>query len=193
MGKSLEPKCKQCRRAGEKLMLKGERCSSPKCAMVKRNYIPGFHGPKRRGMARKSDYGIQLNEKQKAKKQYGLLEKQFKLTFDKAIKKAGDAGENLFILLEERFDNVIYRLGFASSRREARQLVTHNHFKINGKKVNIPSYQVKEGDEIELRAKSSANKKFKNLAEELKKTEAPGWLNLNKKELKAKVLHLAYQ
>jgi len=170
-------------------MLKGARCSSPKCAMVKRNYIPGFHGPKRRGMARKSEYGMQLNEKQKAKRQYGLLEKQFKLTFDKANKKAGDAGENLFVLLEQRLDNTIYRLGFANSRREARQLVTHNHFKINGKKVNIPSYQVKAGEVIELDAKSSSNKKFRGLVESLKKTEAPGWLNLNKKELKAKVLH----
>lgn len=190
MGKNLDPKCKQCRRIGEKLMLKGERCFSPKCAMVKKSYIPGFHGPKSRRMMRKSDYGVQLNEKQKARKQYGLLEKQFKLTFDKASKKSGDTGENLLKLLEQRLDNVIFRLGFASSRSEARQLINHGHFEINNKKVNIPSYQVKAGDEIEIRKKSKTQgKKFKNLAEMIKKVEVPGWLNLDKKELSAKVLH----
>lgn len=189
MGKNLDPKCKQCRRIGEKLMLKGERCSSSKCAMVKKSYIPGFHGPKRRGMARKSDYGLQLTEKQKARKQYGLMEKQFKLTFNRASKKTGDIGENLLRLLELRLDNVIFKLGFADSRSEARQLVNHGHFEVNGKKVSIPSFQVKEGDTINIKKKSKTGKRFKNIGEKLKRVEAPGWLSLDKKEFLGKVLH----
>ncbi|MCK4553504.1 30S ribosomal protein S4, partial [Candidatus Parcubacteria bacterium] len=123
MAKNLDPKCKQCRREGEKLFLKGDRCSSPKCAMVKKNYPPGIHGAKRR--SRQSDYSLQLREKQKAKKLYNLLEKQFKITFNKASQQKGDAGENLLRALETRLDNVIYRLNFASSRSQARQLVNH--------------------------------------------------------------------
>ncbi len=170
-------------------MLKGERCFSPKCAMVRRNYVPGFHGPKSRGMARKSDYGMQLNEKQKAKKQYGLSEAQFKLTFIRASKKGGNIGENLLKLLELRLDNVIFRVGFAASRNEARQLINHGHFKINGKRVDIPSYGLKKGDAITIRKKSVTGKKFKNLSEILKKVEVPVWLHLDKKEFLAKVLH----
>jgi len=189
MGKNLSPKCKQCRRVGEKLMLKGERCMSPKCAMIKKSYVPGFHGPKKRGMMRKSDYGTQLTEKQKLRKQYGLMEKQFKLLFNKATKRIGDSGENLLRLLEQRFDNVIFRIGFVASRSEAKQLISHGHFLINGKKVDISSYQVKEGELIEIKKKSINNKKFKTLAERLKKIEAPGWINLDKKEMVAKILH----
>ena len=187
MAKNLDPKCKQCRREGEKLFLKGDRCNSPKCAMVKKNYPPGIHGAKGRG--RQSDYSLQLREKQKAKKIYNLLEKQFKITFDKASQQKGDAGENLLKMLETRLDNVIYRLAFAFSRSQARHLVNHGHFTVNDKKVNIPSYQVKSGDVIKIRPSSQKNKAFNSLSEKLKKAEAPGWLNLNPKELTGKVLH----
>ena len=187
MAKNLDPKCKQCRREGEKLFLKGDRCNSPKCAMVKKNYPPGIHGAK--GRRRQSDYSLQLREKQKAKKLYNLLEKQFKITFNKASQQKGDAGENLLKALETRLDNVIYRLSFAFSRSQARQLVNHGHFTVNDKKVNIPSYQVKSGDVIKIRLSSQKNKAFNNLSEKLKKAEVPGWLNLNQKELTGKVLH----
>lgn len=187
MGRNLEPQCKQCRRAGEKLMLKGDRCNSPKCAMVKRNYPPGFHGPK--GRKRQSDYGLQLTEKQKAKKTYNILEKQFRLTFERANKKTGNVGENLFKLLEMRLDNVVYRLGFASSRTQARQLINHGHFIVSGKKVTISSFSVKSGDQIEIKEKSKKVKHFKELVEKIKTYEAPGWLNLDQKGLTGKVLH----
>ncbi|MDP3043713.1 MAG: 30S ribosomal protein S4 [bacterium] len=187
MGRNLNPKCKQCRRTGEKLMLKGDRCSSPKCAMVKKNYPPGAHRVK--GKPRRTEYSLQLNEKQKAKKIYNLLEKQFKLTFDKAKKQKGDAGENLLKLLEKRLDNVVYRLGFASSRSQARHLVSYGHFTVNGKKVNIPSYQVKTGDIIKIKESSKKKKIFSVLSEKLKKMEIQGWLNLDREELTAKVLH----
>lgn len=186
MGKNLEPKCKQCRRIGEKLMLKGDRCNSPKCAIVKRNYPPGIHGPKMSGKrVKKSEYSMQLAEKQKARKEYALMEKQFKLTFDKAER----SGVNFLQLLERRLDNVVYRLGIASSRSEARQLVNHGHFEVNGRKVDIPSYEVKEGDVVKLKEGSKRSKAFKNLSGKLKKHETPGWLNFDIEELSAKVLH----
>lgn len=188
MGRNLDSKCQQCRRVGEKLFLKGERCHTPKCAMVKRNYPPGFHGPSR-GRRKLSDYGTQLMEKQKAKKYYNVMEKQFRLTFKKASKKSGDAGKNFLRLLEMRLDNVIYRLGFAASRNQARQLVNHGHFEVNGVKTDIPSFAVKPGQEISVRTSSSKNNYFKQSLENLKKAEVPGWLNLEAKELKAKVLH----
>ncbi len=188
MGKFLGSKCKLCRREGEKLMLKGDRCNTPKCAMIKRNYPPGIHGPKGRG--RQSGYCLQLREKQKAKRMYNILEKQFRLTFDKAYKQPGDVGENLLKILETRFDNVIYRLGFASSRAQARELVNHRHFNINDVNVDIPSYQVKTGDIIKLKKTSENKKIFKNIKDKLKKTSVPGWLNLNIDDLSAKTLHL---
>jgi len=187
MAKNLDPKCKQCRREGEKLFLKGDRCNSPKCAMVKKNYPPGVHGLKGRG--RQSDYSLQLREKQKAKKLYNLLEKQFKITFDKASKQKGDAGENLLKILEMRLDNTVYRLNFATSRSQARELVNHGHFTVNDKKVNIPSYQIKTGDIIKIKPSSKKNKLFSDLSERLKKADVPGWLNLDEKELSAKILH----
>jgi len=190
MGRNLDPKCKQCRRAGEKLFLKGERCYTPNCAIVKRNFPPGFHGQK--GKKRQSDYGMQLAEKQKAQKQYNLMEKQFRLTFAKAKKKTGDAGENLLRLLESRLDNAIYRTGFASSRAKARQLVGHGHFEVNNRKVSIPSYEVKEGDVIKVRELSKKFKIFKELPEKLLtpgSTTVPSWLNIDAKALSAKVLH----
>lgn len=187
MAKNLDPKCKQCRQAGEKLMLKGDRCVSPKCAMVKRNYPPGIHGPK--GKKRLTDYGLQLQEKQKTKKIYNLLEKQFKITYTKAKKQKGDVGRNLMKMLEMRLDNVIYRLNFANSRNEARQLVSHGHFAVNGKKVNIPSYQVKNGQIIKIKSSSKKLKVFATLEEKLKQADIPGWLHLDSKELSGKVLH----
>lgn len=189
MGKNLDPKCKQCRRAGEKLLLKGERCFSTKCAMVKRNYPPGLHGPK--GKKRLTDYGLQLLEKQKAKKYYGLSESQFKLSFDKVQKKGGDVGANFLKFLEMRLDNVVYRAGLAPSRSLARQLVNHGHFKVNDRKVDIPSYQVKIGHKITIKKSSLNNKYFKILPEKLKNmaSEQKSWLNVDSKELSFKVLH----
>jgi len=187
MGRNIDNKCKQCRRVGEKLFLKGERCLSPKCAMVKRNYVPGFHGPK---MRRKlSDYGQQLVEKQKAKKFYGLMEKQFRLTFDKARKKSGDAGKNFLRMLEMRLDNVIYRLGYATSRAQARQLVNHGHFTLNGKKASTPSIIVKEGQEIKIKKSSIKAPYFRNNTERIIKSDRPGWLNFVTEDMSAKVLH----
>ena len=188
MGRNLDSKCKQCRRVGEKLFLKGERCMTPKCAMVKRNYPPGFHGPTR-GRRKISDYGTQLMEKQKAKKYYNVMEKQLRLTFEKASQKSGDAGKNFLRLLEMRLDNVVFRLGFATSRNQARQLVNHGHFDVNGVKTDIASFIVKPGQEIAVRGRSKKSPYFKQTAEKLKKSELPAWLNMQVSELKAKVLH----
>ncbi len=187
MAKDLNPKCKRCRRAGEKLFLKGERCQSQKCAIIKRNYAPGASAGARR--ARLTDYGMQLQEKQKAKRQYNMLEKQFKLTFDKSAKKTGNTGENFLKLLESRLDNIVYRLGLASSRPQARQLINHGLFTLNGKKMDIPSYLAKTGDEIAIKASKKNAKIFKELPEKLKNKEVPGWLNLDIKKMTAKILH----
>jgi len=187
MGKILGPKCKLCRRAGEKLFLKGDRCNTQNCAIVKRNYPPGFHGPK--GKGRLSDYGQQLNEKQKAKRQYNLLEKQFRLTFEKAKGKTGNTAETFIQLLETRLDNVVYRAGYAPSRSQARQLVNHGLLTVNEKKVNIPSFQLKSGDVIKIKPNKKNAKVFKDLKEKQKKKEIPGWLNLNSEDLSIKVLH----
>jgi len=185
MARNLNPKCKQCRRAGQKLFLKGERCNSPKCAMVKRNFPPGVHGSK--GYQRLTDYGQQLMEKQKAKKIYHLMETQFKNYFQKASKSRGNTEGLLLEFLEMRLDNVIYRLGFAPSRDLARQLISHKHFLVNNKGINIPSYQVKVGDIISLKEKSRKLKIFSNLSEQVKKTEPASWLSLDLKKLEAKV------
>ncbi len=187
MGRNIDNKCKQCRRAGEKLFLKGERCLGPKCAIIKRNYAPGFHGPK--GHKRLSDYGLQLQEKQKAKKYYGLFEKQLSLTFERAKKKQGDAGKNFLRLLEMRLDNVIYRLGWATSRAQARQLVTHGHFTVNDRKASTASMTVKLGQVIKIKKTKQNNRYFKNLGEKLKKAQRPSWLNFDVTDLSAKVLH----
>ncbi len=187
MGRNIDSKCSQCRRSGEKLFLKGERCTTPKCAITKRNYAPGFHGPK--GHKRLSDYGSQLAEKQKAKKFYGLLEKQFRLTLEKASKKQGDAGKNFLRALEMRLDNVVYRLGWATSRAAARQLVNHGHFTINDRKTDIPSCAVKLGQVIKVRKSSAKMPYFKKATEGLKKADRPSWLNFDDKDLSAKILH----
>ncbi|MDY3954619.1 MAG: 30S ribosomal protein S4 [Anaerovoracaceae bacterium] len=178
--------CRLCRREGQKLFLKGERCYSSKCAIEKRNYAPGQHGQNRR--SKQSDYGLQLREKQKAKRFYGLLETQFRNYFDKAAKKKGPAGENLLILLETRLDNVVFRMGFASSRKEARQLVRHGHFTVNGKKVDIPSAAVKAGDVVKVKEKSTASPKFKEIRDMAIST--PSWITVDVDKLEGKVIAL---
>lgn len=186
MSKNLEPKCRKCRRENVKLMLKGERCYSSKCGMVKRAYPPGVHGAK--GAPRLTEYGTQLREKQKAKRYYGLLEKQFSNYYKKAATQKGNTVDNFMQALEMRFDNVVHLLGFAASRYQARELVNHGHFLVNKKKVNIPSYQVKVNDEITLREKSQNNKFFQEVIKTLAKKTVPEWLDLDAKTLKAKVL-----
>ena len=151
MARNTDPSCKQCRREGDKLFLKGARCESDKCAMERRPYAPGEHG---RGRTKETEYLLQLREKQKAKRIYGVLEKQFRRYYSKATRQQGITGENLLFLLESRLDNVVYRGGLATSRKDARQMVRHGHVIVNGRKVNIPSYQTKEGDAVELKAKS---------------------------------------
>ena len=185
MARNTEANCRLCRREGQKLFLKGERCYSPKCAIERRNYAPGQHGQSRKKM---SDYGTQLREKQKTKRFYGIQETQFRNLFDKASRKKGITGENLLILLESRLDNVVFRLGFASSRKEARQLVTHNHFTVNGKKVNIPSYEVKAGDVIKVKEKSTNSPKFKEVKE--MSITVPSWLTVDVEKLEGKVVSL---
>jgi len=184
MSKDLD--CKKCRRAGQKLFLKGERCFSPKCAMVKKPYPPGVHGKKRRrGL---TEYGTQLAEKQKLKRIYGVSEKQLKKYFEESTKARGVATDVLLAKLETRIDNVIFRLGLAESRAKARQIVAHGHVFLNGRKIDIPSIQVKKGDLIKIK-KSSLNKPlFSNLETRLKKFNPPVWLSLDKKELTASVL-----
>ena len=149
MARDTRPQCKQCRREGQKLFLKGERCLTDKCGVERRAYPPGDHG---RGRQKQSEYRVQLREKQKARRYYGVLEKQFRHYYDKASRQQGITGENLLTLLERRLDNVLVRLGFAASRRQARQLIRHGHWTVNGRRVDIPSYQVREGDVIAVKA-----------------------------------------
>ena len=183
MSRYTDANCKLCRREGQKLFLKGERCYSSKCAIDRRGYAPGQHG---QGRSKISDYGLQLREKQKAKRFYGLQETQFRNLFDKAARKSGITGENLLILLETRLDNVVFRLGFASSRKEARQLVNHGHFQVNGKKVNIPSYTVKPGDVIKVKEKSTNSPKFKEVKE--MSITVPSWVTVDVEKLEGKIL-----
>ena len=177
--------CRLCRRSGEKLMLKGDRCYGPKCALDRRNKPPGPHGVSRRRM---SDRGVQLREKQKAKYGYGLFERQFKRFFAEAEKKGGVTGDNLVLLLERRLDNVIYRLGFADSRAQARQLVQHGHITVNGRKTDIPSYLVKAGDVLAVRPESRRLAYFRQRRDLLGQREVPAWLSLNEDELLGRVL-----
>ena len=183
MSRYTDANCKLCRREGQKLFLKGERCYSSKCALERRNYAPGQHGQARKKM---SDYGIQFREKQKAKRFYGLQETQFRNLYEKAAKKAGKTGENLLILLETRMDNVVFRLGFASSRKEARQLVTHGHFTVNGKKADIPSMELKAGDVIRVKEKSQSSPKFKEVKE--MSITVPSWMSVDVEKLEGKVV-----
>ena len=183
MARYTDANCRLCRREGQKLFLKGDRCYSSKCAIDRRGYAPGQHG---QGRSKISDYGLQLREKQKAKRFYGLQETQFRNLFDKAARKSGITGENLLILLETRLDNVVFRLGFASSRKEARQLANHGHFQVNGKKVNIPSYTVKPGDVIKVKEKSTNSPKFKEVKE--MSITVPSWVAVDVEKLEGKIL-----
>jgi len=186
VGRYTESVCRQCRREGVKLFLKGDRCYSEKCAIEKKPYIPGAHGRDRRGKV--SEYGIQLREKQKTRRIYGVLEKQFRNYFEAAERKQGITGENLLILLERRLDNVVYRLGFATSRKEARQLVNHGHFSLNGHKADIPSMLVKVGDVIQVKEGSQDSPKFAMIKDAAAYKTPPEWLSVNVEALAGSVL-----
>ena len=176
MARYRESVCRMCRRENMKLFLKGDRCYSDRCAWERRSFPPGQHGQRR---AKYSDYGIQLREKQKVKRIYGIMEKQFKNIFEKADRQKGITGTNLLLLLEGRIDNVIYRLGFANSRNQARQLVRHRHFLVNGRKVDIPSFQVKVGDKIQLVEKSRTDLQILSAMEAVMRRGVPPWLEMN--------------
>jgi len=179
--------CRFCRRETTKLFLKGDRCHTDKCAIERRNYAPGQHG---QGRIKVSDYGTQLREKQKMKRTYGLLEGQFRAYFKRADRMKGVTGENLLILLERRLDSIVYRLGFATSRNEARQLVRHNHFKVNGRKVNIPSFLVRPGDVIELREKSREVARVNEALDGVMRRGVPSWLELDRPAFKGSLKSL---
>lgn len=181
MARNLAPKCKQCRREGEKLFLKGEKCFTDKCAIERRNYPPGQHGQKK---GRLSDYGGQLREKQKVKKIYGILEKQFRNIYKTADKTRGITGDNLLQLLESRLDNVVYHMGFGSSRSEARQIVRHNCILVNGHRVNIPAYLVNVGDTIEIDKNSKNQLRIKSSIETASNRNFPSWIDVNVSEMK---------
>ncbi|MBX6352436.1 MAG: 30S ribosomal protein S4 [Thermoflavifilum sp.] len=187
MARYTGPVCRLCRREGIKLFLKGERCFSNKCAIDRRGTAPGQHGQARR---RNTEYGLQLREKQKARRYYGVLEKQFEKYYEEAARRPGITGDNLLQLLETRLDNVIYRLGFAVSRPEARQLVRHGHFEVNGRRVDIPSYQVKPGDVITVREKSQGKGRIKELLETAEGRAVPAWLERDLAARTGKVLRL---
>ena len=188
MARYTGPVCRLCRREGEKLFLKGERCYTDKCGINRRAYAPGQHG---QGRKKLSEYGLQLREKQKARRYYGVLESQFAKYFEMANKKSGVTGDNLLSILESRLDNVVYRLGFGSSRPEARQLVLHGHFTVNGKKVNIPSYLVKVGDVISIKENSRGSEKIKAVLDMTASRNVPQWLDLDRNTLTGKVTALA--
>ena len=177
MARLTEATCRLCRRENLKLFLKGDRCYTDKCAFERRSYAPGQHGQRRGGKI--SDYGVQLREKQKVKRIYGVLEKQFRKYYEKAERQKGITGINLLILLERRLDNVVYRMGFASSRNQGRQLVRHSHFTVNGRKINIPSYQVKIGDVIEVKDNSRKIPTVLEAIETVVRREMPSWLEVD--------------
>lgn len=184
MARHTESVCRLCRRENLKLFLKGERCYTEKCAIDRRNYPPGQHGQSRKKF---SDYGSQLREKQKVKRLYGILENQFRNVFKEADRQKGITGEILLSLLERRLDNTVYRLGFANSRNEARQLVKHNHFMVNQTKVNIPSYLVKPGDVVQLREKSKKVTRILEALEGVARRGVPQWLELDKEQLRGSI------
>lgn len=187
MARYTDAVCRLCRREGVKLFLKGDRCYTDKCAMVRRPYAPGQHGQRRKKV---SEFGLQLREKQKARRYYGVLESQFSKYFEMANRKQGVTGTNLLQILESRLDNVVYRLGLANSRPEARQLVLHGHYTVNERKVNIPSYLLKEGDVIAVAEKSKSSSKFKELAELSASKNIPNFLDYNSEKLEGKVVGL---
>jgi len=188
MARYTDAVCRLCRREGQKLFLKGDRCYTDKCSISRREYAPGQHGQAR--SKKVSEYGTQLREKQKARRYYGVLESQFRGYFELATKRKGQTGENLLSILESRLDNVVYRLGFAMSRAEARQLVRHGHFTVNGHKVDIPSYLVKPGEVITLKDSSRDLEKIKTSVETNSFRQPPKWLDIDKNTLTAKVLAL---
>ena len=186
MARYTDAKCRLCRREGAKLFLKGDRCNTEKCALERRAYPPGEHG---QGRSKRSDYGTQLREKQKVRRAYGILEKQFRSYFQKAERMKGITGENLLQLLERRLDNVVYRMGLASSRTEARQVVRHRHVTVNGKIVNIPSFLVKLGHEVAVKEKSKTHGRVSVVVESPLR-EAPQWVEVDRKEMKGTILAL---
>ena len=191
MARYIGPSCKLCRREGVKLYLKGEKCYTEKCAFERRSYPPGQHGKDSSFRRRKSsDYAVQLREKQKTRRIYGVLERQFRRYFHEAERRTGLTGENLLIVLETRLDNVVYRLGLADSRSQARQLVSHGHFTVNGRKTNIPSFLVTTSDEVAVRVESRRSTYFKERKDLLGKREVPAWLSLNEESLDARMLAL---
>lgn len=191
MARYTGPTCKLCRREGEKLFLKGARCLSPKCSFERRDYPPGMHGREARFRRRReSDYSRQLREKQKARRIYGILERQFRRYFSMAQRRSGLTGVNLLVILESRLDNVVYRLGFAESRPQARQLVSHGHFYLNGRKTDVPSAIVKSGDVISVRPESRRRTFFKTLSQEMDDRQVPRWLQLDTEALSGQVAQL---
>lgn len=187
MARFIGPVCRMCRRSGDKLMLKGDRCFGPKCGVDRRAKPPGPHQAQRRRM---SDRGVQLREKQKAKYTYGLFERQFKRFFTAAEKQVGITGENLVVLLERRLDNVVYKLGFADSRSQARQLILHGHILVNDHRVSIPSYMVSEGDTVKWREGSKKTEYYKIVAEGIKAKTVPNWLSLDRENMAGQVTSL---
>ena len=187
MARYTGPSCKLCRREGKKLFLKGDRCLTDKCAVARRTTVPGQHGAGRKNV---KEYGLQLREKQTARRYYGVQEKQFVTYYEQADKKEGVEGENLLTILECRLDNIVYRMGLASSRKEARQFVRHAHFTLNGKKVDIPSIICKTGDVVALKEKSRASEKFKALQEQMQTAVVPKWLEADADNFSAKVVAL---
>ena len=187
MARYTDSVCKLCRREGQKLFLKGERCYTEKCAVTRRAYAPGQHG---QGRKKTSEYGLQLRAKQMTRRYYGVLESQFRKYYTLATKKEGKTGDELLIVLESRLDNVVYRLGWASSRAEARQLVVHGHFTVNGQRVDIPSYLVKVGEVISIKDTSRKSEKIKSAVEINSSRPVPKWLDVNRETLEGKVIAL---
>jgi len=187
MGNYTGPNCRRCRREGLKLFLKGSRCDTPKCALARRDYAPGMHTWRR---GRMSDYGVQLREKQKVKRHYGVMERQFRRVFEEANRQPGNTGETLLLLLERRLDNVVFRLGFAASRPEARQLVTHGHITVNERKLDIPSYLTKVGNVIGVRQREKSLKKVQERIEMTKGTPRPSWLEREESPPRGRILAL---
>ena len=181
MARNLDAKCRQCRREGEKLFLKGEKCFTDKCPVERRNYAPGQHGQRQ---VRRSDYGTQLREKQKVRRIYGLLEGQFRRSYAEAVRRKGATGENLLQFLESRLDTVTFRMGFGASRSEARQIVRHNGIMVNGRRVNIPSFQLRQGDVVEVAEKAKSQLRIKAAAEAAEQRGTPEWLEVDAKNLK---------
>src|SRR5919202_1199407 len=186
MARNIGPQCRLCRREGMKLFLKGERCHTEKCAIERRNFPPGQHGKDRKPKI--VGYGLQLREKQKARRYYGILEQQFRNLFEKAARMKGITGDNMLNMLERRLDNTIYRMGFGTSRAQARQVVRHGHIQVNGRKVNIPSFVVKPGDVIEVREKSRNNPTILSARDTTAHAPSPNWLEVDREGLRARVI-----